>query len=65
MEMKHDMPVWAPTDEELSQIERQVRKQRAAAAKGFFTAIREWAARKPEMQVAFPARGIKVPTYYQ
>ena len=34
MKTLHDMPVWAPNDEELREIENRVRSERANAATG-------------------------------
>ena len=36
METRNEMPVWAPSHEELNEIERRVRQERAAAPRGFF-----------------------------
>ena len=40
METRRDMPVWAPTHEQLKEIEQRVRMERTAAASDFFSLIR-------------------------
>ena len=39
MKTLHGMPVWAPTDEELREIEARVRAERASAATGAVTYV--------------------------
>ncbi|MGI9425258.1 MAG: hypothetical protein ACR2PA_18840 [Hyphomicrobiaceae bacterium] len=39
MKTLHDMPVWAPTDEELRELENRVRAERAGAATSAVTYV--------------------------
>ena len=39
MKMLHDMPVWAPTSDELRAIDKKVRAERAKAFRGAVTFI--------------------------
>lgn len=40
MEMRNDMPLWAPTGTQMNEIRRRVSKERAKAAADVFNALR-------------------------
>jgi hypothetical protein len=64
MENRYGMPEWPPTDEEMAQISRRSREERAAVARSIFMTIRNWIVRKPEPQTAIRPNALKAPSYY-
>ncbi|MBU2532501.1 MAG: hypothetical protein KKB37_07150 [Alphaproteobacteria bacterium] len=64
MEIRNDMPVWAPTDAEMDEIRRRVSKERAKAVADFFGAVKRLLTQRHETRPAAEAPKFKTAFYY-